>query len=825
MGQQNNNSTDDEAHYLKQELEACKKNLVEKDQIIHDLEQQLQVQKNAEEEVRKFRTITDQSNYGTAIASLEGTLLYLNEAFANMHGWHPDELIGKPLMKLHTEEQLAQVKPLLEVIQKKGDFVAEEVWRKKKDGTVFPSLMNAQLILDDKGQPQYMSATTIDISKIKETENALIESQERLNLAQEIARMGSWDFNVKTGHVRWSRNYYKLLGVDPNQSPLSLEEIKKFIHPADLGVFEASLKTMAQTHKKASIEFRIKMPGQNWRWIQADIMPYYTDNELASVHGVSIDITERKEHEDKIRKLSLAIEQSPVAIVITDLEANIQYISPSFTGITGYSAKDAIGQNTRILKSGFTKDETYDDLWKTIKSGKSWTGEWINKKKDRSFYWESIKISPIHDKEGVISNYLAVKEDISIRKQAEQKILDLNINLEQKVEQRTRELADANAELLAEVQERKKIELELIQKTDELEKFFTVTLDLLCIADSSGIFLKANNAWESILGFPVQEVENRSFKDFIHPEDFQKVYQTLEKLTENESVFNYIVRLKTKNGFFRDIEWPGVKVEKRIYAAARDITERVKLERTLQESIYKEKELNGIKSRFVSMASHEFRTPLASIMLSCESLISYWKRMDEQQIVAKLNNILKQTQHLSSIVTKVMDVSKIQEGKVIHDPVEIDFLKLCQDTIRDFNADASLKNKIRFETVFRELHLRIDKRLILQALFNLLSNAIKYSQPEPVVLVNLEITNNKLVISVKDNGMGIPLRDQKHIFQPFFRADNARNLEGNGLGLNIVRESIRIQGGEVSLKSKQGTGSTFFVTLPKEAIVHKQLLS
>ncbi len=183
MGKQKNTSGDDESHYLKQELEAYKKRLSEKDQTIHELELQLQERKQTNEEVRKFRTIADQANYGTAIASLEGTLVYLNEAFANMHGWHPDELIGKPLMILHTEEQLAQVAPLLEVIQKEGGFVAEEVWRKKKDGQVFPSLMNTKLIIDENGQPQYMSATVTDITKIKETEQALIESRERLNLA------------------------------------------------------------------------------------------------------------------------------------------------------------------------------------------------------------------------------------------------------------------------------------------------------------------------------------------------------------------------------------------------------------------------------------------------------------------------------------------------------------------------------------------------------------------------------------------------------------------------------------------------------------------
>ncbi len=103
-------------------------------------------------------------------------MVYVNEAFATMHGWHPNELIGKPLMILHTEEQLAQVGPLLEIIKKEGGFVAEEVWRMKKDGKVFPSLMNAKVILNENDEPQYMSATIIDITKFKETEKALIES-------------------------------------------------------------------------------------------------------------------------------------------------------------------------------------------------------------------------------------------------------------------------------------------------------------------------------------------------------------------------------------------------------------------------------------------------------------------------------------------------------------------------------------------------------------------------------------------------------------------------------------------------------------------------
>ncbi len=778
--------------------------------------------KKSQEELHMFRAVADQAHYGMAIANMNWNIVYVNNAFAAMHGWKAEDLAGKPITIFHNKEQLAEVDRLVEVIHREGGFFSEEVWRIKKDGTVFPSLMSAKSVKDSTGKPQYMSATVIDITKIKETERSLIESQERLHLAQVIAHMGSWDYNISTGRVRWSKNYYHLLGVETEKTPLSLEEIKTYVHPADKHIFEAALLSMQQTRKKVSIEFRIRMPGQSMRWIQSDIMPVFTDNQLSSVHGVSIDITERKKQEAEIRKLSIAIEQSPVAIVITDLDANIQHISPAFSEITGYSAKDIRGENARILKSGFTPDETYDDMWETIRSGKVWKGEWINKKKDKSFYWESVVISPVYDEHGVITNYLAVKEDISDRKKAEQKIRELNINLEKKVAQRTDELSSANAELEAEVEERRKIEHALIQKTYELEKFFDVTVDLLCIANSNGVIIKANKAWETILGYPPSTLEQKEIRALVHPEDVEKTYTALKDLEKEERILNYIVRLKTIDGQYRDMEWHVVWVDGRVYAAARDITERVQLERSLEESIYKEKELNEIKSRFVSMASHEFRTPLASILLSCESLISYWKRMDEDQIGVKLNNILEQTNHLNSIVANVMQVSKTQEGKIKFDPKEHDVLKLCRNTIRDFNSDVSLKNKIEFESAFTTLRMKIDKRLMLQTLFNLLSNALKYAQPDPVIIVRLFIQDGQIVLSVKDNGIGIPKRDQKHIFQPFYRAENASGYEGNGLGLNIVRESLLSQGGDIFFKSEENEGSEFFVVLPGDSITKKQ---
>jgi len=173
-------------------------------------------------------------------------------------------------------------------------------------------------------------------------------------------------------------------------------------------------------------------------------------NEAGQIEGmvaVLVDITERKLAETEIRKLSQAVEQSPEAIVITDTVGTIQYVNPRFTDMTGYLPNDALGKNPRILKSGETSIEAYQQLWNTITHGRVWRGEFHNKKKNNDLYWESVSISPVMDSQGNITHFVAVKEDITARKRAEEALRLLNEELELRVSQRTAELEAANKEL------------------------------------------------------------------------------------------------------------------------------------------------------------------------------------------------------------------------------------------------------------------------------------------------------------------------------------------------------------------------------------------
>lgn len=373
----------------------------------------------AEEELRKFRTITDQATYGCTIVSPDGILLYANEAFARMHGWEVNDIVGRNLSMLHSEEQMENVKEAIEILKSRGGFIAREIWRKKKDGSVFPSLMNAKMILDANGQSQFLSATATDISEIKRNQLALLESEARLNDAQEMADMGSWEYDVRTGDVKWSRNYYRLMGRDPSEPPIGLEKLKNYVHPDDRELFELELLHMQESRAPGDINYRFIMPGGAVKCIQARIVPRFDGDVMASVRGISLDVTERVRKEEEIRKLTLAIEQSPVVFVITDLDCTVTYASPAFSRLTGYSSDEIKGRDVSILASEETEIALHEELWRNVRSGRMWHGEWLGCKRNGECYPERVVFCPVLDGRGQIVSCLCIKEDLTMQKKVQ----------------------------------------------------------------------------------------------------------------------------------------------------------------------------------------------------------------------------------------------------------------------------------------------------------------------------------------------------------------------------------------------------------------------
>jgi len=345
------------------------------------------------------------------------------------------------------------------------------------------------------------------------------------------------------------------------------------------------------------------------RFFERDYIPTFIEGRYSGHLWKYRDITEGIYVEQELRKLSQAINQSPVNVIITNAEGIIEFVNPAFEKVTGYTIDMVKGKNTRILKSGQTKDSVYVDLWKTIKSGNVWETEWLNKKKSGEVYWEYISISPVFDNKGIITNFLAIKQDITQKKKSEKEILDLNQNLESKIKQRTIQLEKANLSLTVEISERKRIEDALKESELKYRSVVENIQEVIFQTDVDGKWLFLNQSWESITGFSVDESLGKVFTDFVHPVDRERNLELFTSLLKSEiDNCRQEVRYLTKSGVFCWIEvYAKLGINDRnevigIFGSLKDITERKRAQEFESEMHQLALQLTGVSQNQVNYA-------------------------------------------------------------------------------------------------------------------------------------------------------------------------------------------------------------------------------
>ncbi len=278
----------------------------------------------------------------------------------------------------------------------------------------------------------------------------------------------------------------------------------------------------------------------------------------------------------------------------------------------------------------------------------------------------------------------------------------------------------------------------------------------------------------------------------------------VRKQKELETVTNQIRKLNT------ELER---KVEERTKILKEALQRLEQSQTELSEALDKERQLNEIKSRFVSMASHEFRTPLSAVLSSASLLSKYSKEEDQEKRERHINRIKDSVKHLNDILEDFLSLGRLDEGRVAADPAEFNLKKLVVETLADLKI--ILKQGQKFEQDYEGAEaVFADKRLLKNILINLISNAIKFSAEEMPIEIKTAVSKSSVCITVKDCGIGISEEDQEHLFSSFFRGTNAANVQGTGLGLHIVKRYIDLMNGTVNLQSKLGQGTTVIIRFP-----------
>ncbi len=546
---------------------------------------------------------------------------------------------------------------------------------------------------------------------------------------------------------------------------------------------------------------------------------------------------------------------------ITDLEGTIEYVNPEFVRFTGYAGEEAIGQNPRILKSGKQPPELYQELWQTITQGQEWRGEFCNKKKNGDFYWEFASISPIRNEEGVIEHFVGIKIDITERKRAEEALKKLNLELDQRVKERTNELSVTNEQLQCEIEERRQTEEELRKSELWLNSIFNSLQEAVFVVTPDRKIVNVNDAAENMYGYSREEIRNLSTEVLhIDNEHYLEFGRRINEAFGNGKTSNLEFETKRKNGEIFPTEHTVSLLKNKqgeslgIVSIVRDITDRKRAEEELQkahdelelrvdkrtadlaasnrqlhEEITERKQIqdeleraketaevaNLAKSTFLANMSHELRTPLNSVLGFAQILEIDEEALSKQQL-EYIDYIKTSGEHLLEMVNDILDLSKIDAGKI---EIEKRPLSLTEMLFRVSSVVKSLANNKKIEikmNIDPDLVIEVDEVRIKQVLYNLLSNAIKFTDPGKEVGIDAKAEDGRAVIDVWDKGIGIEEKDIERVFDPFEqvgRAD-AGKAPGTGLGLAISKRLIEAHGGDLTVESKIGAGSRFTVSLP-----------
>ncbi len=530
------------------------------------------------------------------------------------------------------------------------------------------------------------------------------------------------------------------------------------------------------------------------------------------------------------RKLLKAIEQSSATIVITDTKGTIEYVNPQFEKLTGYTSDEAIGLNPKVLKTDKTPAETFKELWETISKGKEWRGEFCNQKKNGELFWESAVISPVFDTDGLITNYIAVKEDITEARSAHNEIIRLSKLQDLLVKLSLRNINVNNSEFeqniiksLQEISEFIEAERAVIFKYNWKEniccaqyEWYNENLSSVK-SELTEIYLSEINSWvenhtvgknfyipdvASYFGESAEVLKNRGIKSLISVPFF----------IGSECVgfisFDSIV----KKHLYSSKENALLEVFGQIYAS---LIQRFELEQTLKSEKNNAQKANRAKSEFLANMSHELRTPLNGVIGFSELLMQTNVNNVQLQYTSAINSSAKS---LLNVINDVLDFSKIEAGKLDLEIVKCDMIELIEHSIDIIKHSAEKKNLEILLSIpdYLPRFAYIDPIRVSQILINLLGNAVKFTNRGEIELkVNfseLDFEKGTYTFTVRDTGIGISDTQKLKLFKAFSQADTSttRRFGGTGLGLSISEKLANKMGSTIQFESKVGEGSVFY---------------
>ncbi len=801
-----------------------------------EIKERKQIEAVLKESEERYRTLVETTSDMVWETNREGVYTYLSPKVKETLGYEPEEMIGLTPFAVMPPEEARRVGATFGDIAKRGlPFSQLENMNVHKDGHF--------VILETSGEPILDAAREVigyrgidrDVTLRKKTEEALRDYTEEIEDLYNNAPCAYHSLDADGFYIRVNDTELKWLGYT-REEMVGRMRFRELLTPGSLGEFRGHLKRFNDRGWANDLEFELLRKDGTTLQVLLNAVAVKDSTGRFVMSRVSMyDVTERKRTEELLlaneARYRTLFDDSPIALLEMDGFSIKHYAD----GLRSSGIKDMgayFDEHREEVLGCFADIKVLDANRAAVR---------FYDAPDKETVCGTMRVTDVVPDAPDFNRAVFVafgEERMSFEREIRTCTLkgeERSIYFKWAVPPRYEDTYERILVSILDITQRKIAEESLRQKTDELNAFFTLSLDLLCITDLNGHFRNLNLAWEKMLGYSREELKNRQFFDFVHPDDIEATRESLGHLAVGEDVMGFVNRYRCKDGSYRWIEWRSASDGRLVYAAARDVTDRILFEEKLRAAKEAAENAARVKSEFLANMSHEIRTPMNAV-IGLSRLALKTKLTEKQRDY--LTKIEGASRILLALINDILDLSKAEAGKVKMEKVPLRLHRLL-DNVANVTAlraeEKGLKLFFRIEDDLPDT-LVGDEVRIGQVLVNLIGNAVKFTDAGQVTVTVQALhgpgveadgsgadterpTAGGVVMFrfiVADTGIGMTEAEQKHIFEPFTQADGSttRRFGGTGLGLAISSHLAECMGGTITVMSKPGEGSTFIFTVP-----------
>lgn len=618
------------------------------------------------------------------------------------------------------------------------------------------------------------------------------------DLARDAAGLCIWSYDIERDRLTWDDNKTAAPGLAGRSKIGTLEAFEAIVDKRDLDRVRTSFRAAMQQGAEFTERFRTRSGLNGARHVRVHgRFGGGTTGRPAFAVGVTIDETNQVRLIADNGLKGSALDSAVCGVIITDALADnaIVYVNSAFTKISGHSAAEVMGRNCRFMSEGLGEQPEFAELRAHVRAGLAFETTVLNRRRDGSVFWNSLRVSPIRDANGLVTHFIGIQEDVTEHLRAQSAV---------------------------------------VAARDELKAVLESAPDAILTVDSRRCVATFNRAAEQLFGWPSAEIIGNPV-DVLVPAGVRSGHRKLigDYLIDPEARTGPMTGPRVVQALRRDGTTFPASVSLARYehsgrpavaVTARDMTEIVATRERLTETsselarqLEAAQAANLSKNRFLANMSHELRTPLNAILGFSEMLEARESlRLDHRKVGDYAGHIHRSGMHLLELINDVLDLSKIESDAF---PIQLDAydinhiiqgaIEIIQPTARAKNISIDV-DRGEFEPVL------CDRRAIHQCVLNILSNSIKFSPPGSSVLTRIESDSDFLYFRISDQGPGIPAEVLAQIGQPFVRGTDPgiASIEGTGLGLAITQNLMLRQGGRLKIDSELGRGTTATLAIP-----------